>query len=636
MLWPDSRLWPRDGEIDFPERNLLSRRDGLRSPARRTSRQRSGVGERAVRLDHVGTTTVIEWSPNLSSSPSNGVEVDVSRNESPKRPLHWVLQTETTLTSTVPPVVPQATSRSTGLRVAVRPGRGPHRQRVAEAPSPVVTSARPIVADRWLPPIRATREPRRSPAARLPQLDVPGHQVGARERRSPLVAGAGFVSHLTWQSRQCVAVTMTVVALTGCGGEGRTDRTAEVEVSQPVDSTMTADVDVAIDSSVAAPTMSSEEDGGDAAAAEFTRSLFADLRGNEPGCTVAVGRGGAVVFAEAYGAARLDPFEPMTVDTVVDIASVSKQFTATAILLLAERGAVDLDAPLSTYVPDLPSWASRPTVAQLIHHESGIPDYIDLLVERGFTMTGSSPTIADALAALGDVVDLRFAPERRGSTSNSNYFLLSQVVVAVTGDDLGAFLATEVFVPLGLDMVMDPIAAIEDKAVSYQRVGGEWQVADVRWEPTIGAGSIQTTPSQLVAWAAQYWEPTIGATTIDAERFEAAVDAGQGMRYGAGMFEGNIGGDVGRILAHTGRWGGFFTRFFLAPAHRVAVAVSCTSPTAIGDSYTATRSSAICSPRGSAALEPALLFRNALKAPCACARPRARVRTARPTVPPWA
>jgi CubicO group peptidase (beta-lactamase class C family) len=386
-----------------------------------------------------------------------------------------------------------------------------------------------------------------------------------------------------------VAITLTVVALTGCAGEGPTDRTAELEVSQPDDSTITAasstgtvdDVHVAIETSTAAPTTTSGESGGDAAAAEFTRSVFADLRGEDPGCTVAVGRGGAVVFAEAYGAARLDPFEPMTVDTVVDIASVSKQFTATAILLLAERGVVDLDAPLSTYLPDLPAWASRPTVAQLIHHESGIPDYIDLLVERGFVVTGSSPTVADALAALGDVVDLRFAPGTSWEYSNSNYFLLSQIVLAVTGDDLGAFLAAEVFAPLGLDMVLDPIAAIEDKAVSYEQVGGKWQVADSRWEPTIGAGSIQTTPSQLVEWAAQYWEPTIGATTINAERFDAAVDTGQA-KYGAGIVEFYVGGDVGRMLSHDGQWGGFVTRFSVAPAHRVAVAVTCTSPTAFG------------------------------------------------------
>jgi CubicO group peptidase (beta-lactamase class C family) len=339
--------------------------------------------------------------------------------------------------------------------------------------------------------------------------------------------------------------------------------------------------------STSAPTTSVEH-RGDAAAANFTRKQFANLSDDEPGCTVAVGQDGAVVFAEAYGAARLDPFKPMTVDTVVDIGDVSTQFTATAILLLAERGEVDLDAPLSTYLPDLPAWASATTLAQLIHHVSGIPDYIGLLVERGFVDTGDSPTIADALAVLGDVVDLDFAPGKRWEYSNSNYFLLSQVVLAVTGDDLGTFLAAEVFEPLGLDMVMDPTAAIDDKAVSYKNAGGKWKVADSRWEVTIGTGGIQTTPSQLVAWAAQYWEPTIGAPTINAERFEGAVDAPvhanvdvkAGIRYGAGLFDADVGGDVGQVLGSTGYWGGFVSVFSVAPAHRVAVAVTCTSPSA--------------------------------------------------------
>jgi CubicO group peptidase (beta-lactamase class C family) len=252
--------------------------------------------------------------------------------------------------------------------------------------------------------------------------------------------------------------------------------------------------------------------------------------------------------------------------------------------MLAERGKVDLDAPLSTYLRDLPAWASRPTIAQLIHHQSGIPDYIHLLLDRGFTETGSSATIADSLAALGDVVDLRFAPGTSWEYSNSNYFLLSQVVQAVTGDDLPTFLTTEVFEPLGLDMVMDPIAAIDEKAVSYRQVAGQWQIADSRWE-TVGDGSIQTTPSQLVEWAAQYWEPTVGASTINAERFDTAVDTHQGGAfdvYGAGMFETEMGSDIGRVILHTGGWAGFVTSFYVAPAHRVALAVSCNSPTAGG------------------------------------------------------
>jgi len=371
-----------------------------------------------------------------------------------------------------------------------------------------------------------------------------------------------------------MAITATVVALTGCVGDGRTDPTAAGEVSEPIESTTTP-------TTTASP-IGTVDTEADAAAAEFTRSLFTRLTVGDPGCTVAVGRSGKVVFAEAYGAAHLDPFAPMTVDTVVDIGSVSKQFTATAILLLAERGAIDLDAPLSTYLPDLPAWASQPTIAQLIHHQSGIPEYLDLLVDRGFTETGRSPTIADALAALGDVLDLRFAPGTSWEYSNSNYFLLGQVVQAVTGEDLPTFLTTEVFEPLGLEMVMDPMTEIDGKAVSYSGVAGQWQIADVRWEPTIGAGSIQTTPSELVEWASQYWEPTIGASTINGERFDTAIDTHQSGRsgvYSAGMFETDMGSDIGRVIWHPGGWGGFRTLFSVAPAHRLAIAVSCNSPT---------------------------------------------------------
>ena len=214
-----------------------------------------------------------------------------------------------------------------------------------------------------------------------------GDNDGAREGGRRGDGWGGVVSHLTRKRRCFVAITLTVVALAGCVDGGGADLTADVEVSRPLESSTQVDSTTTAAFSTAASPITSGDDDGDAAAAEFTRSLFADVRSDDPGCTVAVGRDGAVVFAEAYGAARLDPLEPMTVDTVVDIASISKQFTATAILLLAERGMVDLDAPLSTYLPDLPAWASLPTLAQLMHHQSGIPDYIGLLFERGFALT---------------------------------------------------------------------------------------------------------------------------------------------------------------------------------------------------------------------------------------------------------
>ncbi len=298
------------------------------------------------------------------------------------------------------------------------------------------------------------------------------------------------------------------------------------------------------------------------------------VKADQPGCTIAVAKDGKLVFAEAYGASKLDPLTPMSVDTVVDIGSTSKQFTATAILLLADRGQVDLTAPVSTYLPDLPEWADEITVTQMVHHQSGIPDYISLLVAGGKAFTDVT-TDADALAALGAAADLEFAPGSQFSYSNSNYFLLGQIVLAVTGDDLGAFLEAEVFTPLKLDAVMDPTAQIPAKATSYEAQGDGWIVADSPWEQ-LGDGGIQTTPTQLVKWASEYWAPTIGPADINAQRLAGAVDADADLgRYGFGIAESDLDGQP--VLAHPGGWGGFVTTFVVDPAQKLAVAGTCTS-----------------------------------------------------------
>ncbi len=359
--------------------------------------------------------------------------------------------------------------------------------------------------------------------------------------------------------------------------------TAGAATTTPVTTTPATTAPATAPATSTPSTSAPDQVAGDDPAAE-TRAAFASVGPDDPGCTVAVGVGGEVVFAEAYGAARLDPTEPMTTDTIVDIGSTSKQFTATAILLLEDEGLVDLDEPLATYLPDLPAWATQPTVRQLVHHVSGIPDYIALLANAGFELTGSS-TDADALAALGEVTELDFEPGVTWAYSNSNYFLLGQIVLAVTGTTLDEFLAAEVFEPLGLDMVMDPTAALPGKAVSYEGTGDAITVADSKWEQ-LGDGGIQTTPTQLVSWATEYWAPTLGGDRIldrrlvDAVGFDdpSGVEAGQ---YGAGIQVFEDGGQT--FLSHSGGWGGFVTLFVVQPDEQVVAAATCTSPdTAIG------------------------------------------------------
>jgi CubicO group peptidase (beta-lactamase class C family) len=314
---------------------------------------------------------------------------------------------------------------------------------------------------------------------------------------------------------------------------------------------------------------------GDPAAS--TRRRFASIGRDQPGCTVAVARAGTLLFAEAWGAAQLEPRVPMSPDTIVDIGSTSKQFTATAVAILANRGLVNLDAPVSTYLKDLPSWSNEVTVRHLIHHQSGIADYVERLVASG-TQTTSPAGDAEALAVIRAEPKLAFAPGTAWAYSNSNYFLLAELVRVVDGADLGAFLAREVFTPLALDAVMVGGAVLPNKARSYSRAGFAWVSADSPWTQ-LGDGAIQTTPTQLTRWASEYWAPSIGGAGINEVRFVDAVPTGESLvagvplSYGFGIGEMRV--DGRRVLTHAGGWAGFVTFFVVAPDEQLVVSGTC-------------------------------------------------------------
>lgn len=353
------------------------------------------------------------------------------------------------------------------------------------------------------------------------------------------------------------------VGLVACSSGGDTATTAST---------------AAVATSTTAPAGPTTTFADDSARAEASAKLFEGITADQPGCTAAVARDGVVVWAQAYGAAVLDPLAPLTTESVVDIGSTSKQFTATAIALLIERGQLNMADALGHYLPSLPSWSQTVTVGDLVHHTSGIPDYVTLLVDQGATLTAVT-TDADALRVLTAVTATEFAPGDHFSYSNSNYFLLGQVVQKVTGEPLGSFVQREIFQPLGMAAVMDPTAKIATKAVSYTKINEQWIVNDSPWTQ-VGDGGVQTTPTELVKWASQYWAPTIGDADINTLRMDgAAVDPQSGGRYGFGIGQLSV-GDV-QVLSHGGSWGGFVTTFIVAPDLHLAVAGTCTSPDSV-------------------------------------------------------
>lgn len=353
---------------------------------------------------------------------------------------------------------------------------------------------------------------------------------------------------------------VAVMLLCACARTGVTDDAATVSATS------------------ASPSTSATANGDQAA--RSLKVLDRVIEKDKPGCAAAVGIDGKVVWSGARGVADLNSGTEITTDTAFDIASVSKQFTATAALLLAGVGKLSLGDSLAQHVPGLPGWSRTVTISELMHQTSGIPDYVGLLYDAGY-QDGDRTTNADALKALAGVRDLEFEPGTRWNYSNSNYLLLGAVVEAVSGESLPDFLSAEIFNPLGLDMVLDPTRPVPTLAVSYTKDGGNEAVAPSAWEQT-GDGSIQTTPSQLVIWADNYRTGAVGGPELLAAQVDGAVETGSetGERYGAGIFVGSEG-----TLEHDGAWAGFLTDFVVSADRSHSVAVSCNTddqdPTAI-------------------------------------------------------
>ncbi len=340
---------------------------------------------------------------------------------------------------------------------------------------------------------------------------------------------------------------LAVVVLVGaCGDEGNTHST------KPAAGSATGAVD---------PDLAAGSQG----------VLDAAVKADEPGCSAAIGIDGDVVWTGTRGIADLETGDPITDATIFDIASVSKQFTATAVLLLADDGKLSLDDSLASHVPGLPDWAETVTVEQLIHQTSGIPDYIGLLEDAGYAYTDPT-TQQQAVEVLAKVPELQFEPGSVFDYSNSNYLLLAEIVQQVSGQPLPAFLSAAVFTPLDLGMTMEA-KVLPGSALPYEYDdgSGEYTMAASAWEQ-VGDGAIQTTPSQLVRWADNYRTGKVGGPKLLEAQTAGAVETEPGGddRYGAGIFVLPDGS-----LNHDGSWSGSVTAFNVSADRSRSVAVSC-------------------------------------------------------------
>ena len=294
-----------------------------------------------------------------------------------------------------------------------------------------------------------------------------------------------------------------------------------------------------------------------------------------PGCAVGIRRGDAPAFAAGYGAASLEQSVPITADTVFDIGSAAKQFTAASVVLLEEDGKLSLDDPLSRFVPELPEWSRRTTLSQLLHHTSGIRDYTDLLSLAGARVADVT-TDREALDILARQKGLDFEPGTKYSYSNSGYFLLSIVVSRAAGKPFPEFTAERIFRPLGMTstrFVPDHRELVLRRAGGYAKGKSGWRVAASDWEQN-GDGVLQTTVLDLLRWDENFDDPRVGGRRLVEElTTPGRLASGEPIDYALALRVDTDGGL--RRVRHGGSWAGFKAEFLKYPERRVTVVTLC-------------------------------------------------------------
>lgn len=294
------------------------------------------------------------------------------------------------------------------------------------------------------------------------------------------------------------------------------------------------------------------------------------------GCVVGAERDGHTVLSRAYGMADLEHDIPNTPAVIFEAGSVSKQFTAAAIVLLAQDGALALDDDIRKHVPELPDYGHTITIRHLLTHTSGLRDWGSVAAIAGWGRNARTHTHEHVLDILSRQRSLNFTPGNEYSYSNSGYNLLAVIVDRTSGMPFAEFSRTRIFEPLGLDDTQwrdDYTRIVKGRSSAYAMRGGAW-VIDRPIENVHGNGGLLTTAADLLQWNAALTSGALGGSEFVEMMHERGVlNNGRLIEYASGLFVTEFDGVP--EISHTGATSGY--RAFLAryPDQRLGVAVLC-------------------------------------------------------------
>jgi CubicO group peptidase (beta-lactamase class C family) len=318
-----------------------------------------------------------------------------------------------------------------------------------------------------------------------------------------------------------------------------------------------------------------------------TDSVFARFQQpGSPGCALSVVRAGDVVYSRGYGASNLEHGIAITPASRFHVASVSKQFTAFAIALLAEDGVLSIDDDIRRWLPEVPDLGHQITIRHLIHHTSGLRDQWELFSLAGWR-GADVKTEGDVLEFVRNQRALNFPPGDQYLYSNTGYTLLAIIVERASGSRLREFAEARIFRPLGMRSThfqIDHTEIVPGRTHAYAaRQGGGYRISLPIYD-NVGATSLHTTVEDLARWDRNFQQPVVGARSAVQQMYEQGrLNDGTQLGYAFALqiaeFRGN------RVVEHSGSDAGYRAHFMRVPEQGMAVAVLCNvsdaNPTAL-------------------------------------------------------
>ena len=313
-------------------------------------------------------------------------------------------------------------------------------------------------------------------------------------------------------------------------------------------------------------------------------SLFATWRADgAPGCAVGVAENGRTVLQRAYGLADLEHAVPNTPATVFEAGSVSKQFTAAAVVLLARQGKLSLEDDVRGFVPELPDYGTPITIRHLLNHTSGLRDWGSVQEIAGWPRGSRIHTHAHVLDILGRQRALNFTPGAEYLYSNTGYNLLAIIVERVSGTSFAEFSRREIFEPLGMMHTRwrdDFTRIVPGRAQAYHRRGGAYHL-QMPFENVHGNGGLLTTVGDLLAWNEAFAADRIPG--LMAMETRGRLTGGREIEYALGLRVTRHRGV--REVSHSGATAGYRAYLARYPEQGLSVAVLCNAadanPTAL-------------------------------------------------------